>query len=127
MRFFKICLAAIVTGNAEGRIFGFEEIGFIRTVGEMARVARSFLQYPMNHFLFIILPFVALIAHFTPFCLEQSLFLGRMRIVATGALSSLQRCVHHSLVQSYLFLFMAGVAHLIASILEQQFRNYTVP
>jgi hypothetical protein len=127
MPFLESCLVTGVAGKTKGRIIGFKEIGFIRAVGEVAGVTTFLLQYLVYYFLLKIFLFMALVAKFTAFCLEKMSRRRCMGIVAVGASSFCQGGVHHRFVETYLVWLVAGIAHLIPGILEQQLGNYTVP
>ena len=49
-----------------------------------------------------------------------------MRVVATYAFASFYSRMDHGFVQAYLLFWVAGEAHLISWLLEQQLRDYTV-
>ena len=121
------CLVTSMAGKAKGRIIGFKEIGFIRAMGEVAGVTTFLLQYLVYYFLLKIFLFMALVAKFTAFCLEKISGRRCMGIVAIDASSFFQGGVHHRFVETYLVWLVAGIAHLIPGILEQQLGNYTVP
>jgi len=56
----------VVTGNTKGDLFILKEIGFIRTVGNMAGQAGIGLDDLVLDFLFVVCLLVALITDFLP-------------------------------------------------------------
>ena len=92
----------------------------------MAGVTTFLLQYLVYYFLLKIFFFMALVTKFTAFRLEKVVGLRCMGIVAVGASSCFQGGVNHRFVETYLFLFVAGIAHLIARILKDRLGDNTV-
>ena len=80
----------------------------------------------MNYLLFVVLFVVALITQLFTFRLEQVACLRCMWVVAAGAFSFFQRCVHHRFFKSQGLSFMAGVAHLIPWLFEEKPGNDAV-
>ena len=85
MCFFKSCLIIVVAGYTQGSIIGFEEIGLVRAMGEVAGVAGLFYYYLVHYLFFKVFLLVALVTKFTAFCPQKFARLGRMGIVTTDA------------------------------------------
>jgi len=81
----------------------------------------------MDNLLLIVFLLVALIARGTALCLEQVFRLGRVRVVAEGASSSLECGVDVCLVQANLVPAVAGVADLISFFLKDQLGDQPMP
>ena len=96
-------------------------------MGPVTGPARFFVQHLMYYFFFVVFPFVALVADFFAFRLKKIIRLGCVRLMAVGAFSSFQSCMHHRFSQSYFLFFMASIAYLIPSFLEYQLWDYAMP
>ena len=80
----------------------------------------------MNYFLFVVFFLVTLVADLPSFCFKKVAYLGGMRVMAVGAFSFFQRCMHHRFAESDLPFFVTGKTHLIARILEDRLWDYAV-
>lgn len=120
VRFLEGFLLAVVTGQAESRVRGPQQVRLGGTVGNMAYLASAGLKRFVHHFLFEQLLRMALIAKVAPFRLEQVVGLGCMRVVAERALPVFQHAVDMGLGQPELLFAVAGVTNLIADILENE-------
>ena len=80
----------------------------------------------MNHFLFVVLLVVALVTVLLAFRFEEVACLGCVGIVATGASSFFQCCMHYRFFKSQGLSFMAGIADLIPRLFEEKLGNDAV-
>lgn len=127
MCFFKSGLITFVARHAQGSIIGFEEIGLVRAMGEVAGVAGLFYYYLVYYLFFKVLLLVALVTKFTAFCPQKFARLGCMGIVTSDASFLFQGGVQNRFVESYLLFFVAGIAHLIPLLFKYLPWNNPVP
>ena len=113
----------IVTGNTQRDRRLDQQVFFVGSVGEVARLASARGQDFVDGFLLVAFLLVALVAKLGTFRLQEVTRLGGVRVMARGAFPARQCGVNIGLVHPDFLLAVAGVADLVALFLEDQPRN----
>jgi hypothetical protein len=123
VRLLERTFPGIVTGKAQRDRRLDQQVFFVGSVGEVARLASACGYDFVDGFLLVALLFVALVAKFGTFRLQEVACLGGVRVMARGAFPPRQYGVNVGLVHPDFLLGVAGVADLVAVFLEDQPRN----
>ena len=127
VRRFKGCFAAIMAGQAERQFHLDQQVLLVRAVRKMACRAPRCLNYFVHVFLFKGFFFVALIADFLSFCLEQMVPRSGVRIVASRAFACFEGGMQVRLVRADLFPRVTIIAESVPVLFQAEFRNNAVP